>query len=234
MKCKLCLHPRRSEIEASLVGGASHRETARRFGLSRAGCSRHQAHMPESLFQRKLSLVGEAMQQAFDAAVEVLHSRKREGKDASTLEAAAQVLRLGEPLLRRMEEREKAKKEESRPDLIRGILEMMPTIEPALVVGDPELLREVLQQAGPLLLLESLKLKLRLQSTLRRQAAEACAEGTIGGFEHGQRAEALAAFEAEHAAVRTKFFPEPAVPPEPPLSPEEQARVVPFEPDRRA
>ena len=81
------------------------------------------------------------------------------------------------------------------------------------------------------MLLESLKLKLRLQPTLRRQAAEACAEGIIGGFEHGQREQALAAFDSEHAAVRAKYFPKPPVeqPAPEPLSAEDKKKVLPFD-----
>lgn len=46
-RCKACLHPKRTQLDAALAGGASQRVIASRFGVSQAGVNRHRAHMAQ-------------------------------------------------------------------------------------------------------------------------------------------------------------------------------------------
>jgi hypothetical protein len=49
-RCGGCQHPRRSELDVALVSGASLRQVAREFDLTRSAVHRHkQAHLPQSL-----------------------------------------------------------------------------------------------------------------------------------------------------------------------------------------
>ena len=47
-RCKICLHPRRSEIEAETRNGTPYGAIARTFEVSRAGISRHKDHPARS------------------------------------------------------------------------------------------------------------------------------------------------------------------------------------------
>lgn len=47
--CSLCASPRRDEIDAALVAGASFRDIAGRFGTSKSAAERHRSHVPERL-----------------------------------------------------------------------------------------------------------------------------------------------------------------------------------------
>jgi len=49
--CSICTHPKREEIDAALVGGASFRNIAKRFGTSTAALHRHQKHVAGQLAQ---------------------------------------------------------------------------------------------------------------------------------------------------------------------------------------
>lgn len=47
--CSLCASPRRDEIDAALLSGASFRDIAGRFGTSKSAAERHRSHVPERL-----------------------------------------------------------------------------------------------------------------------------------------------------------------------------------------
>jgi predicted transcriptional regulator len=51
-RCKVCMHPRRAEIEKKLIEGMSYEEVAKEYGLSAAGISRHlRKHMPRLVLE---------------------------------------------------------------------------------------------------------------------------------------------------------------------------------------
>ena len=52
--CKICVHPRVSEINQMLVGSEAYRSVAKHFGVSESGVYRHQEHhLPTALIKAK-------------------------------------------------------------------------------------------------------------------------------------------------------------------------------------
>ncbi len=97
-ECTACKHPKRAEIDAALVAGAtSLRDIAGQFGLSRSALFRHRAHIPAALTKAKeageiaqantlLARVNEVISKAENIA----------GKALAANEFAAAVRGLGE------------------------------------------------------------------------------------------------------------------------------------------
>ena len=51
MTCSICKHPQRKAIDAELLGGASYRDVAGRYGCSKTAVNRHMEHIREAVHQ---------------------------------------------------------------------------------------------------------------------------------------------------------------------------------------
>ena len=215
-RCLTCRHPQRDEIDRLVrEGEIPVREIAARFHLQKFTVQRHVkqhlAETPSALRERVVA----ALKEAFDAAVKVMRSNDRNGKNPQILDAADKVLKLGQPLLDRIDS---ARSETPKPQLVANARALIVK----LAAGDPTIVREALPRVDNAVLVEELASRLSAYPDVRRKLTEASAEAVSRSF--ATREQALAAFENEHQELRAKFF----TPPEPPLSDEEQARVVPF------
>ena len=100
LRCTVCDHQQRGDIEAELVAGASLRDIARRYGLSRAAVHRHRkgGHIVESL--AKASEVADVtrgddllarVRGLEDRALRILDRAERAGELRTALRGVAEV-----------------------------------------------------------------------------------------------------------------------------------------------
>jgi hypothetical protein len=231
-RCLTCAHADRNEIERLCAEGEiPTREIAARFHLRKDTVMRHiRRHLPETRAALRKRVV-DGMKEAYDTAQTNMRAADRAGKVPQALDGAAVILKIGPQILELIDEEAKAEAPERKKQLIAEILGLSKKLAPS---GNPH---DVLASFDPATLLAELRPRLRSKPDLRASAAEACAEALSLTFPYGPlgQAEALAAFDAECQALREKFFPAPAAPPEPsaappepPLSAEEKARVLLF------
>jgi hypothetical protein len=75
--CTVCQHPERAAIEGNLAGGASHRATGAKWGVSRDSVSRHAtAHLPETL-RRAAHAVAAVQREQQQDALDVMAELRR-------------------------------------------------------------------------------------------------------------------------------------------------------------
>ncbi len=51
--CRVCLHPKRSEVDAALLAGEPYRTVSDRFGPSKTALLRHREHVPAALAEAR-------------------------------------------------------------------------------------------------------------------------------------------------------------------------------------
>jgi hypothetical protein len=231
--CAICSDPRREEIDRKLILNIGVRIVAKELGLAKSTLGEHRArrHHATALASAAGPESGAELtallRENIDTARTLVAKATSRGDLKLVSAGLAEVGRCVD-LLQRAQATTEDTPKQSKDELIQSILKLWPKVRPGIIAGDPELLRGVLAEADPQSLWAALLPKLVHHSDLRREVAAAVADVTSRSFD--SREAALATFEQEHAAHRERFFPEPMAPPEPPLSAEEQARVVPFEP----
>jgi len=95
-RCTVCTHPKRDEIDKAIVAGASYRDVAGQFGLSKSAVERHHTngHLPAALVEaQKAAKVARAddllaeVRGLKDKAVTILEKAEKAGKLGTALQA---------------------------------------------------------------------------------------------------------------------------------------------------
>ena len=127
-RCTICNHPLRVEIDKALVAGATYREIAQRFGVSRDALYRHRknGHIAEQIAKAAKK---KEIQQAKEVQAAILAQEAQEVADAQTI--LDEVSRLKDRALTILDRAETEGTREACMALreVRGIVELLAKIQ---------------------------------------------------------------------------------------------------------